>query len=203
MKHVLYGGLAALLLAVTACADNDTSKATAPHAVTFDEATLLAGALNANAQAGTADFVAGYQPVTGTPFKLEGTVHWLDLAGEGTAYVAASVAQFAWTETLVTITEDGATTEHTPDPGTNPIDYTIAAIMGMASKQSDNPSLVQQSGATVTTSDEHTTTFLIGTDPNSPLITVDNDTGTVTHAIITLDGGGHLTITFTIPEAGK
>jgi len=192
-------GLAVALTLCAGCGDSTPAKPAVPHPASLDEATLLAGALNADATVGHADFTAAYQPIaTNQGFKIEGAVKWADLTGHGTAYGNQSTGTIAWTAHQVTITDSTGTTSHQPDPNSNPVDYVISTIMSLASRTADNPSLVQQAGATVTASDDHTVTYTINDKPTSPTLTVDQDTGTVTQARFALTDGGHLTITIKV-----
>lgn len=192
---------AALALTVAAgCGDSGGASQT-PRPVTFEEATILAGALAADADAEYAMFAASYQPTAGESFTAEGTVLWTDLAGFGTAHTADGNADFRWTENLVQIAENGAiANEHAPDPSTNPLDFVIGTVMHLASKTADNPTLVQQNGATVVRSDDTTITFSTNSEPDAPILTIDVATGRVIDATFVLPGGGRLSIHLTYTD---
>lgn len=161
-------GAAAGLVVFTACSDEnpsagsgDTSNGSDPRPLTLPEAGLLAGMLFNNYDIGGATFTVNATfNISGDTLALAGTIDWKNHIGHtqvNATGAEAGVSEVYWEETAVIETRAGLPEalvaaghptgiyiSRAPDPTGRQIDGLLGLVLGLASKQRDNPQLVQQ-----------------------------------------------------------
>jgi len=154
---------------ISACSSGDESASTTKAStdegrqLTQAEAELLAGALFKNFDVGgaTFDLTATFR-ASGDSISLRGSIDWKKHIGSAvvTAVGAeAAVTEVYWNTSDVLEHRDGLDAalaaaghpeanfvDRPPDPTGRELDGLLGLLIGLASKQRDNPQLVQQSG---------------------------------------------------------
>jgi len=171
-RRIRAAAISALLAtaAISGCSSGDDSASTTEagtgdgRPLTQPEAELLAGALFKNYDIGGATFdLAATFRTSGDSISLRGSIDWKNHVGSAavTAVGAeAGVTEVYWNASDVLEHRDGldaalaaaghpgaSFVDRPPDPTGRGLDGLLGLLIGLASKQRDNPQLVQQSAA--------------------------------------------------------